>query len=80
MDKQGYQALVDRLRERLRSDAPRPMLVYGRRLAPAAGFSLTELDEAGLTEAEARGLGLPVDAERMSSLGTNVENLKRFLR
>ena len=80
MDKQRLQHVADKLAARLDRRPPQPMLVYGRRLAPAAGFSLAELDEAGLTQAAAADLGLPVDEGRMSSLGTNVESLRRFAR
>lgn len=79
MDKQRIQHVADKLAARLDRRPPQPMLVYGRRLAPAAGFSLVELADAGLTPEQAAALGLPVDKERMSSLGTNVENLKQFV-
>ena len=79
MDKQRIQHAADKLTARLDRRPPQPMLVYGRRLAPASGFSLNELKEAGLTADSAAGLGLPVDSERMSSLGANVEALRRFL-
>ena len=59
---------------------PQPMLVYGRRAVPAAGFSLGELAEAGLDEEAARRMGLPVDASRLSSLGSNVASLQEFLK
>ena len=79
MDKQRTQFVADKVKDRLDRRSPRPMLVYGRRLAPAAGFSPAELADAGLSANEATRLGLPVDAGRMSSLGNNVENLKRYL-
>lgn len=79
MDKQKLQSVADKMRARLDRRPPQPMLVYGRRLAPAAGFSLVELADAGLTPEEAAGLGLPVDKERMSSLGANIEALRRFI-
>jgi ribosomal protein L13E len=79
MDKQETHNLIARLLKRLDRSAPQPLLIYGRRTAPAAGFSLAEIAEAGLSQDAALKLGLKVDAERMSSLGTNVENLHRFL-
>ena len=79
MDKQDIQNLFERLRRRFDRRAPEPLLVFGRRTAPAPGFSRLELDEAGISEQSALDLGLKVDRRRMSSLGTNVENLRAFL-
>ena len=56
-----------------------PMTSVGRSLAPAAGFSPLELERAGLTEVEARRLGLNVDTSRASALGSNVMQLERLL-
>ncbi len=80
MDKQDVQSWLDGLRRRFARRPPRPMLVYGRRAAPAPGFSPAELAEAGLDEEQARALGLPVDSSRLSSLGSNVSRLREFLR
>ena len=80
MDKQDYQAIARSINKRLTREVPKPVLVYGRRLALANGFSLHELKEVGLEAAAAKDLGLPVDEHRMSSLGTNVENLRVFLK
>lgn len=80
MDKQDLQNWLDGLRRRFERRPPRPVLVYGRRTAPAAGFSPAELAEAGLEEEQARRLGLPVDSSRLSSLGSNVSQLRDFLR
>lgn len=79
MDKQGLQTLFAKWRRRFDRTPPSALLIYGRRAAPAAGFSLPELAEAGLDPERARALGMNVDPARMSSLGANVENLKRFL-
>jgi ribosomal protein L13E len=80
MDKQGLQAVLNRLRSRLDRSVPQAKLVYGRRLAAAKGFSTSELDAAGLGVEQARSLGLATDEQRMSSLGVNVDALKQFLR
>jgi ribosomal protein L13E len=80
MDKQSLQFAMNKVRERFDRSVPQAQIVYGRRLAPGKGFSVAELEEAGLSETRARTLGLPTDPERMSSLGVNVEALKRFLK
>lgn len=80
MDKQDLRNLFDAVRRRLDRRPPRPGLVYGRREAPAAGFSLSELADAGLDEDSARRLGLPVDPARLTSLGSNVCRLREFIR
>lgn len=80
MDKQETQSMFARLRSRFARKAPAAMLVYGRRAVRAPGFSLAELDDAGISADLARELGIPVDSERMSSLGANVETLKTYLR
>jgi len=80
MDKQDVQSWLDGLRRRFQRRPPRAMLVYGRRPAPAQGFSPAELAEAGLDQERARALGLPVDSSRMSSLGSNVSRLREYLQ
>jgi ribosomal protein L13E len=50
------------------------------RLVPAEGYSLAELDDAGITIEQAEGLGLPVDAGRVGSYGPNVSELREFVR
>jgi len=60
---------------------PRPVyLSPASRLLPAAGFSLRELDDAGLSVDQAESLGLPVDVGRLGSYGPNVSTLRDFLR
>jgi ribosomal protein L13E len=80
MDKQDLKSLLQSVRARFDKRLPKPMLVYGRRLAPAQGFSRGELEQACLDENAAIQLGIPVDASRMSSLGNNVDALKQFLK
>jgi len=50
------------------------------RVEPAAGFSLAELHEAGISLDAAEVLGLPVDAGRVNAYGPNVSALRDFLR
>jgi ribosomal protein L13E len=51
----------------------------GREMRPAAGFSLLELERAGLSEEQAERRGLIIDRNRRSALGMNVAQLKRLL-
>jgi len=60
---------------------PRPVYPSGlNRVAPAAGFSLSELDDAGVDLDLAERLGLPVDAGRIGAYGPNVTVLRDFVR
>jgi ribosomal protein L13E len=60
---------------------PRPVDLSRRnRLVPAEGYSLAELDDAGISLEQAERLGLPVDAGRVGSYGPNVSALRDFLR
>jgi ribosomal protein L13E len=79
MDKQDIQGLLHRLKRRFDRSMPEALYIYGRRAIPAAGFSMNELQEAGLSVQDAVRMGLRVDAQRLSSLGTNVESLRDFL-
>jgi ribosomal protein L13E len=47
---------------------------------PAAGFSLSELDDAGINLEIAERLGLPIDAVRIGAYGPNVSALRDFAR
>jgi ribosomal protein L13E len=58
---------------------PAPMESAGREMRPAAGFSLLELERAGLSEEQAERRGLIIDRNRRSALGMNVAQLKRLL-
>src|SRR2546423_13795121 len=60
---------------------PRPVYPTGlNRVLPAAGFSLSELDNAGVDLDLAERLGLPVDAGRIGAYGPNVTVLRDFVR
>jgi hypothetical protein len=60
---------------------PRPVdLSHRNRLVPTEGYSLAELDQAGLSIEQAEYLGLPVDAGRVGSYGPNVTTLREFYR
>jgi ribosomal protein L13E len=60
---------------------PRPVYPTGlNRVLPAAGYSLSELDDAGVDLDLAERLGLPVDAGRIGTYGPNVTVLRDFVR
>jgi len=66
---------------RTRHRPPRPIYQADpNRVAPAAGFSLTELDNAGINIDVAEQMGLPVDAGRIGSYEPNVSVLRDFVR
>ena len=44
------------------------------------GYSLLELERAGITEEQAVAAGLPIDRERTSALGSNVMELEKLRR
>ena len=57
-----------------------PRSTSGREVAFAAGYSLLELERAGVTEEQAIAAGLAIDRERMSALGSNVMQLQKLRR
>jgi ribosomal protein L13E len=57
-----------------------PRATSGREVAFAAGYSLLELERAGVTEEQASSIGLEIDRERTSALGSNVIQLKKLRR
>lgn len=60
---------------------PRPVeRTLRNRLVPMEGYSLAELDDAGLSIEQAEMLGVPVDAGRVGSYGPNVTALRDYLR
>jgi ribosomal protein L13E len=56
-----------------------PLLVQGREVARAPGYSPLELKRVGLTPDQARLRGIPVDVSRNSSIGANVMQLRLLL-
>ena len=54
-----------------------PVQTNGREASFTDGCSLLELARAGMTEAEAKALGVPVDRTRTSAVGSNVMQLER---
>lgn len=52
-----------------------PITTEKRRIVPASGFSLLELERAGITLENAKALNIPIDHFRLTSLGTNVLQL-----
>lgn len=78
-DWQQYYELARRPWRRHRP--PRPVYPSGmNRVLPAAGYSLSELDDAGVDLDLAERLGLPVDAGRIGAYGPNVTVLRDFVR
>ena len=59
---------------------PRPLASQRNRLVPVEGYSLAELDDAGVSLEQAEILGLPVDAGRIGSYGPNITTLREYLR
>jgi ribosomal protein L13E len=60
---------------------PRPVERSVRnRLVPMEGYSLAELDDAGLSIEQAEMLGVPVDAGRVGSYSPNVTALREYIR
>jgi len=57
-----------------------PRVTTGREVAFAAGYSLLELERAGISEAQASAVGLAIDRERLSALGSNVMQLQKLRR
>ena len=57
-----------------------PSTIDGRKLAPAVGFSLLELERAGMTLEQAEDFGLRIDRDRVSALADNVSLLQRLLK
>ena len=64
-----------------KSLAAGPIDLVGRQTQPirAAGYSLLELERAGLTLEQGRELHIPIDMERTSGVGTNVLRLRELM-
>jgi ribosomal protein L13E len=78
-DWREFYAIANRPWQRRRP--PRPVYLSGaKRVLPAVGFSLSELDDAGINMEAAERLGLPVDAVRIGAYGPNVSALRDFVR
>jgi ribosomal protein L13E len=58
----------------------KPRAISGREVAFAEGYSVLELERAGISEEQACAAGLTIDRERRSSLGSNVMQLERLRR
>ena len=58
-----------------------PIELVGRRaeMTLAAGYSLLELERAGLTLEKGRQLGIPIDTERTNGVGANVLRLRELM-
>jgi ribosomal protein L13E len=50
------------------------------RVLPVVGFSLSELDDAGINLQVAERFGLPVDTARIGAYSANVTALRDFVR
>lgn len=57
-----------------------PRATSGREVAFTAGYSLLELERAGITEAQASAAGIVIDRDRLSALGSNVMQLQQLRR
>jgi ribosomal protein L13E len=57
-----------------------PRVISGREVAFTDGYSLLELERAGVTEDQVMAAGLTIDRERSSSLGSNVMQLEKLRR
>ena len=79
--KRDWQQFSQRMRVRWeRYRPPRPVVPsQGERVTPAAGFSVLELTDVGLTIEQAEMFGLPVDVGRVGSHAGNVFALRAFV-
>ena len=57
-----------------------PRATSGREVAFTDGYSLLELERAGMTENQAIAAGVVIDRARTSALGSNVMQLIRLRR
>jgi len=81
-DKRDWEQFFDIARHPWqRHPPPWPVAPSGaNRVLPVVGFSLSELDDAGINSRVAERLGLPVDAARIGGYGANVSALRDFVR
>jgi ribosomal protein L13E len=59
---------------------PMPTAAVGRSTGATLGYSLLELERAGITLERANQLGLRIDTDRPSSFGHNVMQLEAIVR
>ena len=81
-DKHDWEQFFDIVQRRWQRRPP-PWPVAPSRanhVLPVVAFSLSELDEAGITLQVAERLGLPVDAARIGAYSANVSALRDFVR
>ena len=57
-----------------------PRATAGREVSFAEGYSLLELERAGISEDQAISVGLPIDRARLSAIGANVMQLQKLRR
>lgn len=55
-----------------------PRATSGREVGFTDGYSLLELERAGISESQACAAGLKIDRDRTSALGSNVIDLNRL--
>lgn len=81
-DKHDWQQFFQIVRQPWkRHRPPRPLCINSlNRVLPAVGFSLAELNDAGINIELAERLGLPVDASRVGVYGPNVSVLREYVR
>ena len=56
-----------------------PITLAGKSIVLAKGYSPLELERAGLTEEDAHRLGLAVDPDRKTMVGSNVMQLRGLM-
>jgi len=57
-----------------------PTAISGREVAFTEGYSVLELERAGISEDQAAAAGLTIDRGRDSALGSNVMQLEKLRR
>jgi hypothetical protein len=79
--KQDWEQFYDIAQRRWQQHPPPwPVAPSGaNRLLPVVGFSLSELDDAGINQQVAERLGLPVDGARIGGYSANVLALRDFV-
>jgi ribosomal protein L13E len=55
-----------------------PIAISGRQIYGSEGFSLIELERAGISVERARKHRIQIDQRRQSAIGTNIEQLVRW--